>query len=126
MRKFSARGGNTALDLSSLYDVVEEYDVYIYNKPLTKQGDEAWEKKRTTANRLRALAAARKLHESNRYGRVEIKKKAYDRVSQRATATTFKVYEGGNEEPKKNYALRIALGAVFAASVCCLALIAVF
>jgi 23S rRNA A1618 N6-methylase RlmF len=125
MRKFSSVG-TTALDLSSLYDVAEEYDVYIYNPPLTKQGDEAWEKKRTTVNRLRALAAARKLHESKKYGRVEIKKKAYDQKNRRSVSTTFKVYEGVKQAPKKSYALHIALGMALAASVAVLALITIF
>lgn len=100
----------------------EEYDVYIYSAPQNgkdatyQKGREKWEKKRSTTNRLRALAAARKLHESDKYRRVEIKMKTYDPVSRRTAARTFKVYEGGAKAAKKKNAAvyRVAAALAFA------------
>lgn len=78
----------------SAADSATAYDVYIYHRPAnTNEEIQDWERKTTTADVRRALLKARSLHKSERYNRVEVKKRTFDSKTRSVKASTLRVYE---------------------------------
>ena len=70
------------------------YDVYIYHHPAnTNEEINDWERKSSTANARRALLKAKRLHKSQKYQKVEVKKRKFDSKRNCMFASTMKVYD---------------------------------
>jgi len=77
-----------------------EYTIYTFDLPKGKQkGQSQWKKQATIEDMDKALAEAQKLYESEKYQKIEVKKKFFDVKKNRNVDMTLKVYE---LKPKKD------------------------
>lgn len=98
-----------------------EYTIYTFDMPAPKQkGENSWKKHATLEDMTKAMDEAESLHQTQKFQKIEVKKKFFDQKKNRTVDMTLKVYESS---PKKDYTILIvavlailgALGA-FAAS----------
>ncbi|PZQ44424.1 MAG: hypothetical protein DI551_10165 [Micavibrio aeruginosavorus] len=98
-----------------------EYTIYTFDMPAPKQkGSNSWKKHATLDDMMRAINEAETLHQSQKFQKIEVKKKFFDQKKNRTVDMTLKTFESS---PKKDYStilfviggLVCALGA-FAAS----------
>ena len=98
-----------------------EYTIYTFDMPSPNQkGDNSWKKHSTLEDMMKAMNEAQSLHETQKFQKIEVKKKFFDQKKNRVVDMTLKVFE---TTPKKDYTLIIAAiaavllgGAAFAAS----------
>ena len=78
-----------------------EYSVYVFHRPDDVQkGQSDWEKKRVTRSKYKAMRLAEKLHGSDSYSKVEIKKKAFDARYAKIIDRTLKIYSSQSFIPR--------------------------
>lgn len=106
----------SALDYRETGDA-PEYKVYVYHPDRKTAGRHHWERRRTTVNRLRAIAEAQKLHDTQQYSKIEIKKTCYDERRQCDVDTTIKIFEQNPGTGKMKRAIAATLLFVAASAV---------
>lgn len=85
-----------------------EYSIYTFDMPKGKQkGQSKWQKHATLDDMIKAMAEAQNLYESEKYQKIEVKKKFFDQKKNRIVDMTLKVYECA---PKKDFSTMIAIG----------------
>ncbi|HEU4839339.1 MAG TPA: hypothetical protein VFS88_08015 [Micavibrio sp.] len=98
-----------------------EYTIYTFDMPTPKQkGENSWKKHATLEDMTKAMSEAESLLQTQKFQKIEVKKKFFDQKKNRIVDMTLKVFE---TTPKKDYTILIvsilavlgALGA-FAAS----------
>lgn len=78
-----------------------EYTVYTYDMPSPKQkGDSSWKKHATLDDMVKAMAEAENLYGTQKFQKIEVKKKFFDQKKNRVVDMTLKTYE---LKPKKDY-----------------------
>jgi hypothetical protein len=78
-----------------------EYTIYTFDMPMAKQkGDNSWKKHATLDDMGKAMNEAESLHQSQKYQKIEVKKKFFDQKKNRVVDMTLKIYES---TPKKDY-----------------------
>ncbi len=98
-----------------------EYTIYTFDMPSPKQkGDNSWKKHSTLEDMMKAMAEAQSLHETQKFQKIEVKKKFFDQKKNRTVDMTLKVFE---TTPKKDYTIAVVAvlavllgGGAFAAS----------
>lgn len=98
-----------------------EYTIYTFDMPKTRQkGDNSWKKHASLDDMTKAISEAETLHNSQKFQKIEVKKKFFDQKKNRTVDMTLKVYES---RPKKNYTVLFLIllavlgtGGAFAAS----------
>jgi hypothetical protein len=98
-----------------------EYTIYTFDMPTPSQkGDNSWKKHATLEDMSKAMSEAETLHQSQKFQKVEVKKKFFDQKKNRTVDMTLKVFEAN---PKKDYTILIVTilaivcgGGAFAAS----------
>ena len=87
-----------------------EYTIYTFDMPTPKQkGDNSWKKHATLEDMGKAMNEAENLHQTQKFQKIEVKKKFFDQKKNRVVDMTLKVFESS---PKKD---RTFLFAVIAA-----------
>lgn len=82
-----------------------EYTIYTYDMPAPNQkGENAWKKHATLDDMTKAMSEAESLHQTQKYQKIEVKKKFFDQKKNRAVDMTLKVFE---TTPKKDYSIII-------------------
>ena len=98
-----------------------EYTIYTFDMPVPKQkGENSWKKHATLEDMSKAMSEAENLHQTQKFKKIEVKKKFFDQKKNRTVDMTLKIFESS---PKRDYTILIvsvlgilgALGA-FAAS----------
>ncbi len=87
-----------------------EYTIYTFDMPAPKQkGQNSWKKHVTMDDMSKAMVEAENLHQTQKYQKVEVKKKFFDQKKNRTVDMTLKIFES---EPKKDYStiLLVLLG----------------
>ena len=80
-----------------------EYTIYTFDMPTAKQkSDNSWKKHATLEDMGKAMAEAENLHQSQKFQKVEVKKKFFDQKKNRTVDMTLKVFEAN---PKKDYTI---------------------
>lgn len=93
-----------------------EYSIYVYHHAESrKDGQNDWEKKRTTTDFARALDEARKLGVTGEYKKIELKKKYYDSRADCNLETTLQSF---GVKPEKRGAILVTLGVICALALC--------
>lgn len=83
-----------------------EYTIYTFDMPVAKKkGDISWKKHSTSDDMGRAMAEAEGLLETQKYRKIEVKKKFFDQKKNRTVDMTLKIFE---TEPKKDYTIPLA------------------
>ncbi len=98
-----------------------EYTIYTFDMPKPKQkGANSWKKHATLDDMSKAMNEAESLHGTQKFQKIEVKKKFFDQKKNRTVDMTLKVYES---TPKKDYSVLIFIifaaictGGAFAAS----------
>lgn len=98
-----------------------EYTIYTFDMPTPKQkGDNSWQKHSTLDDMAKAMSEAETLHQTQKYQKVEVKKKFFDQKKNRTVDMTLKVFEN---KVKKDYTILVVViaallcgGGAFAAS----------
>ena len=84
-----------------------EYSIYTFDMPNDGQKDESkWQKHATLDDMIKAMAEAQNLYDSEKYQKIEVKKKFFDQKKNRQVDMTLKVYE---RTPKKDYSTAVAI-----------------
>lgn len=90
-----------------------EYTIYTFDMPTPKQkGENSWQKHATLDDMAKAMGDAEELHLTQKYHKVEVKKKFFDQKKNRTVDMTLKVFEN---KVKKDHTILIV---VIAALVC--------
>lgn len=85
-----------------------EYSIYTFDMPSGKQkGESKWQKHSTLDDMIKAMVEAQNLYDSEKYQKIEVKKKFFDQKKNRTVDMTLKVYE---RTQKKDYSTIIAIG----------------
>lgn len=87
-----------------------EYTIYTFDMPKTKKADSSWKKHSTLDDMGRAINEAESLHQSQKYQKIEVKKKFFDQKKNRVVDMTLKIYE--SKPRKDNTVLFAALVAI--------------
>lgn len=83
-----------------------EYTIYTFDMPKAKQkADSSWKKHSTLDDMGRAMNEAESLHQTQKYQKIEVKKKFFDQKKNRVIDMTLKVYES---KPRKDNTMMIA------------------
>ncbi|PZO87319.1 MAG: hypothetical protein DI626_04280 [Micavibrio aeruginosavorus] len=98
-----------------------EYTIYTFDMPSPKQkGENSWQKHSTLDDMAKAMSEAETLHQSQKFHKIEVKKKFFDQKKNRTVDMTLKVFEN---KVKKDYTILIVViaailcgGGAFAAS----------
>lgn len=98
-----------------------EYTIYTFDMPKAKQkGDNSWKKHSCVDDMVRAMNEAETLHQTQKYQKIEVKKKFFDQKKNRTVDMTLKTFES---KPKKDYNMLLLIllavlgtGGAFAAS----------
>ena len=78
-----------------------EYTIYTFDMPLPKQkSDNSWKKHATLEDMGKAMSEAENLHQTQKFQKVEVKKKFFDQKKNRTVDMTLKTFES---KPKKDY-----------------------
>ncbi len=88
-KRMSQDNGTTPYDLQAN---PVEYSVYIHH-PANENRKTKWERTTKTRDKHKALNVARGLHLSQKYARVEVKRRYYDPVNHRKIGQTYKVFD---------------------------------
>lgn len=92
-----------------------EYSVYTFGGKKNGKRKANWHKHMTSEDMHKALEEAEKLFESNKFGRIEVKKKYYDSKNSRTVDMAIKVFE---KKPKKTLNIpTIIIGGIILAVV---------
>lgn len=84
-----------------------EYTIYTYDMPSPGQkGDSKWQKHSTIDDMIKAMVEAQKLYDTEKFQKIEVKKKFFDQKKNRVVDMTLKVYE---RERKKDHSTVIAV-----------------
>lgn len=84
-----------------------EYSIYTYDMPSPGQkGQGKWQKHTTLDDMIKAMVQAQTLHDSEKYQKIEVKKKFFDQKKNRVVDMTLKVFE---RDVKKDYSTMIAI-----------------
>jgi len=71
-----------------------EYSIYTFDVPESGQnGQNKWEKRDIKTEISDAIATAKKLFKSGKYGKVEVKQKYFDKKKDRNIDVTLKIFE---------------------------------
>ncbi|MFA5592861.1 MAG: hypothetical protein WC989_06080 [Micavibrio sp.] len=82
-----------------------EYTIYTFEMPERSQkGENSWKKHATHEDMVLAMKEAEGLYQTQKYEKIEVKKKFFDQKKNRTVDMTLKVYETA---PKKDYTLLI-------------------
>ncbi len=102
-----------------------EYLIYTFEFPQDGQrGHSPWHRYAALADEDLALAQAQILSDTNKYRRIEVKKKYFDTKHGRAIDTTLRVYESGIERTKANLiGFLLGIAAIAAAAMTIAALV---
>lgn len=85
-----------------------EYTIYTFDMPSAKQkGDNSWKKHATLEDMTKAMIEAESLYQSQKFQKIEVKKKFFDQKKNRVIDMTLKVFESS---PKKDRTILIAAG----------------
>ena len=80
-----------------------EYTIYTFDMPSPKQkGDNNWKKHSSGDDMGKAMIEAESLHQSQKYQKIEVKKKFFDQKKNRTVDMTLKTFE---IKPKKDYTM---------------------
>jgi tRNA U38,U39,U40 pseudouridine synthase TruA len=83
-----------------------EYTIYTFDMPTPKQkADNSWKKHATLDDMSRAMQEAENLHQTQKFQKVEVKKKFFDQKKNRIVDMTLKTFE---TKPKKDFTILIA------------------
>ena len=89
-----------------------EYNIYTYDWPSGKKAQSKWKLNSTVSDMKEAMSKAEKLHESEKFQKVEVKQKFFDQKTNRKVDMTLKTFES---KPPSNMGIVIAgCGAVLA------------
>lgn len=84
-----------------------EYTIYTFDMPVPKQkGDNSWKKHATLEDMAKAMTEAETLHQTQKFQKIEVKKKFFDQKKNRVVDMTLKIFE---TTPKKDYTFAIAI-----------------
>lgn len=84
-----------------------EYTIYTFDMSAPKQkGDSSWKKHATLEDMGKAMSEAENLHQTQKFQKVEVKKKFFDQKKNRTVDMTLKIFEAN---PKKDYSVLIAV-----------------
>ncbi len=89
-----------------------EYTIYTFDMPTPKQkGQNSWKKHSTSMDMGKVMVEAENLHQTQKFQKVEVKKKFFDQKKNRTVDMTLKIFETA---PKKDFTtiLLILLGIV--------------
>lgn len=75
------------------YGQSAQYSIYVYHNNREKKAGSTWEMKGITPDMDEAISHARLFFDTSQFGKVEVKKRIYDNVSEQAQDTTIKVFE---------------------------------
>lgn len=98
-----------------------EYTIYTFDMPAPKQkGDNTWKKHSTLDDMGKAMIEAETLHQTQKFQKIEVKKKFFDQKKNRVVDMTLKVFES---QPRKDRTMMFAaiaavLGSVIAFAAC--------
>lgn len=82
-----------------------EYTIYTYDMPKAKQkSDNSWKKHATLEDMGKAMNEAETLHQTQKFQKIEVKKKFFDQKKNRTVDMTLKIFESN---PKKDYTIVI-------------------
>ncbi len=98
-----------------------EYTIYTFDMPKPKQkGDNSWKKHSTLDDMSKAMNEAENLLGTQKFQKIEVKKKFFDQKKNRTVDMTLKTFES---KPKKDFSIIflflfgiLASGGAFAAS----------
>ena len=71
-----------------------------------QKGDNSWKKHATLEDMGKAMSEAENLHQTQKFQKVEVKKKFFDQKKNRTVDMTLKIFEAN---PKKDYTVLIAV-----------------
>ena len=75
-----------------------EYTIYTFEHPVQKQkGDIVWKKHATSGDAASAVFEAQNLYDSQKFHKIEVKKKFFDAKKNRAVDETYKVFGTKNK-----------------------------
>lgn len=84
-----------------------EYSIYTFDMPKAGQkGESKWQKHTTLDDMIKAMVEAQALYESEKYQKIEVKKKFFDQKKNRVVDMTLKVFE---RDVKKDHSTMIAI-----------------
>ncbi len=84
-----------------------EYSIYTYDMPSPGQkGESKWQKHSTVDDMIKAMVQAQGLYDSEKFQKIEVKKKFFDQKKNRVVVMTLKVFE---RSPKKDNSTMIAI-----------------
>lgn len=84
-----------------------EYSIYTYDMPRPGQkGESKWQKHVTLDDMIKAMVEAQNLYDSEKFQKIEVKKKFFDQKKNRVVDMTLKVYE---RDLKKDHSTMIAI-----------------
>lgn len=84
-----------------------EYTIYTFDMPVPKQkGENSWKKHSTSEDMMKAMTEAESLHGTQKFQKIEVKKKFFDKKKNRVVDMTLKTYES---KPKKDFTILIAV-----------------
>ncbi len=84
-----------------------EYTIYTFDMPKAGQkGESKWQKHTTLDDMIKAMVEAQNLYDSEKYLKIEVKKKFFDQKKNRVVDMTLKVFE---RDAKKDYSTIIAI-----------------
>src|SRR5690606_8168182 len=82
-----------------------EYTIYTFDMPVPKQkGENSWKKYATLEDMTKAMSEAESLLQTQKFQKIEVKKKFFDQKKNRTVDMTLKVFESS---PKKDYTILI-------------------
>ena len=85
-----------------------EYTIYTFDMPKAKQkSDNSWKKHATLEDMAKAMNEAETLHQTQKFQKIEVKKKFFDQKKNRTVDMTLKVFESS---PKKDYTIILLTG----------------
>ena len=85
-----------------------EYTIYTFDMPKARQkGDHSWKKHATLEDMVKAMNEAETLHQTQKFQKIEVKKKFFDQKKNRTVDMTLKIFEAN---PKKDYTIAIVAG----------------
>lgn len=100
-----------------------EYTIYTFDMAAAKakaSNSNSWKKHATLEDMAKAMAEAENLHQTQKFQKIEVKKKFFDQKTNRTVDMTLKIYE---TKPPKDFTVLIAVvcavaggGLAFAAS----------
>lgn len=86
-----------------------EYTIYTFDMPAPKQkSDNSWKKHSSLTDMGKAMEEAEQLLATQKFQKIEVKKKFFDAKKNRVVDMTLKVFE---TNPKKDFSILIAIGA---------------